>query len=83
MAFNVYILYSATFDKYYVGMTGEDIIERIRKHNTNHSGYTSRHKDWRLIYKEEFQEGVIALKREKEIKSWKSRKKIEIIIKAS
>ncbi len=52
----------------------------MRKHNTNHSGFTGRYKDWVLIYKECFESKTQALAREREIKSWKSRKKIVELI---
>ena len=38
--FKVYILYSETKNKYYVGYTRDSITERIRKHNSNHKGFT-------------------------------------------
>ena len=36
----VYILYSMNADQYYIGHTGEKIEERIRKHLSNHDGFT-------------------------------------------
>ncbi len=36
MAYHLYILYSATRDSYYVGITGDDLIGRLRRHNSNH-----------------------------------------------
>ncbi|MDD3771564.1 MAG: GIY-YIG nuclease family protein [Weeksellaceae bacterium] len=35
----VYILFSQSIDKYYVGHTCEDLSERIRKHLSKHSGF--------------------------------------------
>ena len=80
MKFHVYILYSILKDKYYTGFTGDDLAERIRKHNSNHKGFTGNTGDWQLVYQEEFQTKVDATKREKQIKSWKSRKLIEKFI---
>ena len=54
--------------------------ERIRKHNTNHKGFTGGVGDWELKHSEEYSTKEDALKREKEIKSWKSRKLIEKLI---
>ena len=76
MAFTVYILFSAAADKFYVGFTGDDIHERIRKHNSNHKGFTGKWSDWKLVYSEFYSLKSAATKREKEIKSWKSRRKI-------
>ena len=75
-----YILYSVTKNAYYVGFTGDILQERLRKHNTNHKGFTGTANDWTLKYTEPFQTKQEALKREKEIKKWKSRKRIEQLI---
>ncbi len=40
MLFSVYILYSVKKNKYYIGFTGDDIKERLRKHNSHHGGFT-------------------------------------------
>ena len=83
MLFYTYILFSASLDKFYIGSTGDSLIERIRKHNTNHGGFTARANDWELLYSEEFLDKTLALKREKEIKSWKSRKRIQCLIQSA
>ena len=76
----VYILYSVLRDRYYVGYTGDLIEERIRKHNTNHKGFTGKAGDWLLVYSERYDLKELAASREREIKSWKSRKLIEKLI---
>ena len=76
----VYILYSAMLDKYYVGHTSDLLEERIRKHNSNHSGFTGRSHDWVPVYKEEFSDTAQAYRREREIKSWKSKTQIKKLI---
>ena len=73
----LYILYSALRNQYYIGFTGDDILERIRKHNSNHKGFTGNSGDWKLMYQEEFNLKADAIKREKQLKSWKSKKLIE------
>jgi putative endonuclease len=78
--FHVYILFSTTLNKYYVGYTGDDLLGRIRKHNTNHKGFTGGIGDWLLKYSEEHSTKEEAQKREKQIKHWKSRKLIEKLI---
>jgi putative endonuclease len=80
MEFKVYILFSATLNKYYVGYSGDIIEERIRRHNSNHKGFTGRKADWILVYKELYPTKSEAVLREKEIKSWKSRILIEKLI---
>lgn len=52
MKFILYILYSNALDKYYVGFTGDNIEERLRKHNTNHKGFTGGKGDWVIKYTE-------------------------------
>jgi putative endonuclease len=78
--YTVYILYSLLGDKYYIGCTGENIEERIRKHLSNHKGFTSHFKDWELVYSEIFENKSDAYSREKEIKSWKSKLRISRLI---
>jgi len=80
MKYYMYILFSAIKNSYYIGFTGDDLDERIRKHNTNHKGYTGHHQGWELKYYETFNSKIEALKREKQIKNWKSRKLIEKLI---
>ena len=75
----VYILYSSSKNKYYVGAC-EDVQKRLTKHNTNHSGFTGGALDWEIKWIEEHATKSDALKREKQIKNWKSRKMIERLI---
>ncbi len=70
-----YILYSTSIDKYYVGHTS-DLPERLRKHNTNHKGFTGKTSDWKIVYSEQFATKSEAFAREREVKAWKSRKRI-------
>ena len=78
--FKCYILYSESLDKYYIGHTGENLDERLRKHLSNHSGFTSKSKDWSILYFENFEEKSLAYQRELQIKSWKSKIKIRKLI---
>ncbi len=82
MEHTVYILFSVSLNKYYIGYTSGPIDDRVRKHLTAHSGFTSHAKDWILKYQENFIDKLSALKREKEIKSWKKRKRIEALFKS-
>src|SRR6478735_10491063 len=81
MAATVYILYSPNSDKYYIGCTTDTISERLRRHLSNHKGFTSRAKDWLLVYSEAFDTKTEALIREGELKSWKSKDRIRELIK--
>ncbi|WP_316633813.1 GIY-YIG nuclease family protein [uncultured Flavobacterium sp.] len=75
-----YILYSESLDQYYIGHTSEPLQERLRKHLSNHSGFTGKAKDWVVIYFEDFETKSLAYKRELEIKKWKSRIRVEKLI---
>ena len=78
--FVVYILYSAELDKYYIGYTGDKPEERLRKHNSEHIGFTGAVSDWTYVYTENHSSKTEAMQREKIIKGWKSRKMIEKMI---
>ncbi|GAB4091646.1 hypothetical protein GCM10028786_05720 [Flaviaesturariibacter terrae] len=75
-----YILYSASRDRYYIGATCDAMQERIRRHNSNHKGFTGASADWEIVYQEEQPDGKAAFARERELKSWKSRKRLEQLI---
>ena len=76
----LYILYSATLDKFYIGATSDILKERIRRHLSDHKGFTAAAKDWRLVYSEQFNDFREAHKRETQIKSWKSKAMISKLI---
>jgi putative endonuclease len=78
--FYTYIIFSSTLNKYYVGSTGDELQERLRRHNTDHKGFTGGTGDWKVKYFETFSTKKEALKREKIIKGWKSRKLIVKLI---
>lgn len=66
--FTVYIIYSDTLKKYYTGFTSQSIDERLGYHLGKHSGFTSKAKDWLVIYKTQKEEKSQALQLEKKIK---------------
>jgi len=80
MKFYFYILYSKQLNFYYQGHTGNTLEERLRKHNSNHKGFTSRTNDWEIVYFETFQTKSEAYQREMEVKKMKSRKYIVALI---
>ena len=79
MPYHFYILHSQTLDRYYIGYTS-NLADRLKKHNTYHKGFTGRVNDWRVVYKEAYAEKSDAYARERQVKSWKSRKLIELLI---
>ena len=50
------------------------------KHNNGHVISTSKATPWQLIYSEQFENRKDSIKREKEIKAWKSRDRIEKLV---
>ena len=78
-AFYFYIIFSLKLDKYYIGHTA-DLCERLRKHNSNHKGYTGKADDWAFVYTETFDSKSDAYQRERQVKSWKNRARIESLI---
>ena len=71
----VYALYNADNKKIYVGQT-LDLTTRVYEHNNHvHSrSYTSRFSgEWKLFYQEEFSSREEALKRERQLKSYRGR----------
>ncbi len=82
MEWFVYIIYSATIDKYYVGYT-KDISLRLERHNQGWGNFSHRGIPWELVYSESFSTKSEAIKRENQIKRMKSRKYIERLIRDS
>jgi putative endonuclease len=79
---NLYILFSQSLDKYYVGSTSLELNQRLRRHLSDHKGFTAKAKDWVIVYSEAFEDVSEARKRELQIKKWKSRTLIERLINA-
>ena len=78
--YTVYILYSVSANKFYIGFTGDPVEMRLRKHLAIHKGFTAKQLDWKIVYTEIHNSKQNAMRREKEIKNWKSRKMIEKLI---
>ncbi len=68
----MYILFSQTKNKFYIGFTS-NLEERLKRHNQKSKGFTGSINDWEIVYHERFLTKDKATQREKQIKSWKSR----------
>ncbi len=79
MPFIVYIIYSSSKDKFYIGFTS-NLEKRIIRHNQKSKGFTGSTNDWKIVHTETYPTKSEALSREKQIKSWKSRIKIQELI---
>ena len=81
MAYYVYILESECDNSYYIGYT-EDLQLRLQRHNDGWSRSTKAKRPWKIVYYEKYQSKTEALRREREIKSKKSRRYIKQLIHA-
>jgi putative endonuclease len=82
MKYYLYILFSEKLNKYYVGSTTE-LDRRVIEHNRGKEKFTRTGLPWLLVYTEDFPSLLEARRREREIKSKKSRKYIEALINAA
>ena len=78
----LYILYSLKIDQYYVGYTN-DPDRRLKEHNRKKGKFTDRGIPWEMVYSEKYMSKPEVMKREKYIKSQKSRLFIENLIRSS
>ena len=87
VAFHVYVIKNNVNNKIYIGQTS-DINKRLLRHNnllpSKKSSYTRRNKGlWIVVYKEEYGSREEAIKRERELKSFKGREYIRNVINKS
>jgi putative endonuclease len=69
----VYVIESIKFKKRYVGFTG-NLLNRLKEHNNGETKSNKSYRPFNLIYTEEIEDKVQALKREKYLKSCAGRK---------
>jgi putative endonuclease len=78
--FWTYIIYSAVFDKYYIGFT-HDVNGRLSAHNhPKNKGFTKRFQPWNLVFSKAFENKNDAMAYEKYLKSLKSKNAIQHLI---
>lgn len=66
MLYTVYVLYSASFQKIYVGFTS-DLLQRFKSHNyLGTKDWTKSYRPWEVVYCECFDHKSEAMRREKE-----------------
>ncbi len=68
MSCKVYILYSRSLGRYYVGFTGREEV-RIEEHNSGKSYWSGRADDWVEVYSDHVATAAEARSLEKRIKS--------------
>jgi putative endonuclease len=68
----VYILQSLYDGSYYIGFS-TDVDRRLDEHNSGNSKYTRTKVPWKVVYTEEHESKMKALKREKFLKAQRNR----------
>jgi len=78
-SFCVYILSSKKNGTLYVGVTS-DLIKRTWEHKESLvDGFTKKYNVKKLVYYEQHQNAQSAIQREKQLKEWKRKWKLELI----
>ena len=77
----VYMMTNASNSVLYVGMTN-DLRRRAAEHRThrNPDSFTAKYKSHKLVWFEQTKSVFSAITREKQIKDWSRKKKLELIL---
>ena len=67
----VYIISSIKVNRYYIGST-EIVDKRLAYHNSGKVKSTKAYRPWKIVHTETYDSKTDAIKREKQIKSYKS-----------
>jgi putative endonuclease len=79
MHFYVYLLASRRHGTLYLGVTN-DLVRRVHEHKGKAApGFTARYGVDRLVWYETYEEPIVAITREKELKKWRRDWKIRLI----
>ena len=77
--FIVYVLKSKTSGRFYVGQTN-NLVKRLDYHNSGRTRSGRNRGPWEIAYTEEFATRSEAVRREKQIKKWKSHRYLQQLI---
>jgi len=78
----VYILQTQSSSRFYIGCA-HDPIDRLSEHQRGQTASTRGRGPWVLVYQEQFDTSSEALRRERQLKSWKSHRSIQELIDTS
>ena len=82
-SFWVYVLASKLGGTLYIGVTN-DLVRRVYEHRTDAvPGFTKKYAVHHLVYYEQFSDIENAIRREKRLKRWRRRWKIQLIEKTN
>jgi putative endonuclease len=76
---NVYILQSQSSDRFYIGSTA-NVEVRLAQHQRGGAQSTRGRGPWKLVYHEQFATAAEAVRRERQLKSWKSHRSVQELI---
>ena len=79
MLYTVYVLYSPSRDKIYIGYTS-NLIQRFKSHQAYGKGWTSKFRPWVVVYCENFPTKEEAFDRETNFKQYRQRLTIRRLI---
>jgi putative endonuclease len=72
----LYILKSTVDQRFYIGTTA-NLNDRIKRHNEGRSKSTRSRRPWEVVYVQEFASRGEATARERQLKKWKNKDRIE------
>ena len=75
MGYTVYILYSNSGDKYYIGSTN-NFQRRLQEHNGPNAKFTKKYQPWVTVYTETFKTRAEAVNVERYLKSLKNKERL-------
>jgi len=78
---SVYILESESTHRFYIGCA-ENPLARLAEHQRGHTTATRGRGPWALVYQEAFENLIQARRRERQLKSWKSHRSLQELIRA-
>jgi putative endonuclease len=76
MNYSVYILYSVSLDRYYVGQS-KNHLERFERHQTGRNKSTKAGIPWEIVHVEYCDDRSSAVRKERQIKNIGSRRYLE------
>ncbi len=80
IVWTLYILYSASLDKYYIGIS-QDVNRRLKQHNRPSSkGWTARGRPWELVFTHEYPDRLTATRAERALKRRRSKRYLEKLV---
>ena len=74
----VYILYSNSADKFYIGQTN-DVADRLKRHNAGSETYTKLYRPWILKWSTQKQTRAEAMALEKKLKNLSKKRLVEFM----